>query len=35
MAEVFAECRRMLKHDKEKSATNSTIFLVCRPRPEQ
>ena len=80
MAEIFAECRRVLKHDgvmtlmfthkatgawdaltkglidagfvitaswpinseaegslhiKDKSAANSTIFLVCRPRPEQ
>jgi hypothetical protein len=80
MAEVFAECRRVLKDDgvmtlmfthkatgawdaltkglidagfaitaswpinsesegslhiKDKSAANSTIFLVCRPRPEQ
>ena len=80
MAEIFAECRRVLKDDgvmtlmfthkatgawdaltkglidsgfmitaswpinteaegslhiKDKSAANSTIFLVCRPRPEQ
>jgi len=80
MAEIFAECRRVLKEDgvmtlmfthkatgawdaltkglidagfvitaswpinteaegslhiKDKSAANSTIFLVCRPRPEQ
>ena len=80
MAEIFAECRRVLKKDgvmtlmfthkatgawdaltkglidagfvitaswpinteaegslhiKDKSAANSTIFLVCRPRPEQ
>jgi adenine-specific DNA methylase len=80
MAEIFAECRRVLRDDgvmtlmfthkatgawdaltkglidagfaitaswpinseaegslhiKEKSAANSTIFLVCRPRPEQ
>ncbi len=80
MADIFCECRRVLKHDgvmtlmfthkatgawdaltkglidagfvitaswpinteaegslhiKDKSAANSTIFLVCRPRPEQ